>query len=91
MQRDDEDTDLGPGSETFKNIYIFNMRIHTLYRASPSSFSRCLARAYATQTPLVKAFDVKAPGSGRIRVLSLVSPLHRAPNRAIASSVALEQ
>ncbi|KAH7395648.1 putative methylglutaconyl-CoA hydratase [Cadophora sp. MPI-SDFR-AT-0126] len=56
-------------------IKTFTMRI--LFRPSASLSSR-LIRCYSTQpTPLVKVFDVPAPGSGRIRILSLARPAAR--------------
>ncbi|TVY71208.1 hypothetical protein LSUE1_G007554 [Lachnellula suecica] len=36
-----------------------------------------LPRTYSTSTPLIKVLDVQAPGSGRIRILSLARPSAR--------------
>ncbi|CZS98043.1 related to enoyl-CoA hydratase precursor, mitochondrial [Rhynchosporium agropyri] len=51
--------------------------MRVLFRPSKSPASRFI-RCYSTQpTPLVKVFDVPAPGSGRIRILSLARPAAR--------------
>lgn len=46
----------------------------------PSISRRCIRpvfRTYSTQTPLINAFDIQAPNTGRIRVLSLARPSAR--------------
>merc|ERR1711977_469639 len=60
---------------TWGTMGTSTMRV--LFRPSAALSSR-LIRCYSTQpTPLVKVFDVPAPGSGRIRILSLARPAAR--------------
>merc|ERR1711964_178392 len=64
-----------PECFTLSTINTSTMRV--LFRPSAALSSR-LIRCYSTQpTPLVKVFDVPAPGSGRIRILSLARPAAR--------------
>lgn len=46
-------------------------------RPIPSTLPRIVRRLYSTSSPLIKVLDVPAPGSGKIRILSLARPAAR--------------
>lgn len=62
----------------FTTTTVLSFTMPPLFRPVPSTLPRIIRRLYSTpSTPLIKVLDVPAPGSGRIRILSLARPAAR--------------